>query len=294
MDQAHIEDHIDDLLEQYLLLLHEYTSLREELTTLQTGMYQNIARANFSAERGVRFGQDYYDDRMQASSRLAISHKGQGQGQDQTQDWSGNQDRRSPAAATWGSGIVPSFAVINPATTVSIAEDPESHDRHPHPRPPTRSHPEAEDSAAQNAAKSSPTASSKVDVDAQPGKDTEATTTTTGGNTGIIISISPPAAKKSGVKAAPQRPNDPLRWFGLLTPAPLRHAQTQSLRAVEHVIPRLASVNAEMAAVEIEVRRARKRRAKAEAAAGRLAQLAGPEQERRPGMEAVTARDVCA
>ncbi|KAI1167551.1 hypothetical protein F5B18DRAFT_602158 [Nemania serpens] len=272
------QDHIDDLLEQYLLLLHEYTSLREELTTLQTGMYQNIARANFAAERGARFGQDCYDDRMQASSRLAISHKRL----DQTQDWSESQDRRNPAAIR--SGIVPSFAVVDPAT-VSMAEDSESHD--PHSRPPARlPHPGAEaeaDSVEQKAAKS-PTASSQVDVDARSGKDTE---TTIGGNT----DISPPTAKSG--KIAPQRPSDPLRWFGLLTPAPLRYAQTQSLRAVEHVIPRLASVSAEMAEVEIEVRRARKRRAKAEAAASRLSQHTGQEQERRPGMEAVAASDVC-
>lgn len=276
------QDHIDDLLEQYLLLLHEYTSLREELTTLQTGMYQNIARANFAAERGVRFGQDYYDDRMQASSRLAISYKSQGQ----TQDWSESQDRRNPPAAVRG-GIVPSFIVINPAS-VSIAEDPESHDPHSHSHPPARSHPEAEaeaPSAEQSVAKS-PTASSQVDVDAQRGKDTE-------GTIDWDTDISPPTAKTGKGKAAPQRPNDPLRWFGLLTPAPLRRAQTQSLRAVEHVIPRLASVNAEMAEVEIEVRRARKRRAKAEAAASRLSQQTGQEQERRPVMEAVTASDIC-
>jgi hypothetical protein len=35
-------------------------------------VYQNISRANFSAERGMRYGQDYYDDRMQASSRVSI------------------------------------------------------------------------------------------------------------------------------------------------------------------------------------------------------------------------------
>ncbi|KAI1376712.1 hypothetical protein F4677DRAFT_71363 [Hypoxylon crocopeplum] len=66
-------DHVDKLLERYLHLLHEYTTLREQLNGLQTGIYQNIARANFAAERGMRFGQDYYDDRMQASRRVAIT-----------------------------------------------------------------------------------------------------------------------------------------------------------------------------------------------------------------------------
>ncbi|XDG00638.1 hypothetical protein ABKA04_000253 [Annulohypoxylon sp. FPYF3050] len=66
-------DHIDHLLERYLHLLHEYTTLRDQLSSLQTGMYQNIARANFAAERGLRFGQDYYDERMQASRTILIT-----------------------------------------------------------------------------------------------------------------------------------------------------------------------------------------------------------------------------
>ncbi|KAL7626806.1 hypothetical protein AAE478_003580 [Parahypoxylon ruwenzoriense] len=66
-------DHIDKLLERYLHLLHQYTSLREQLSGLQTGMYQDIARANFAAERGMRFGQDHYDERMQASRRVSIT-----------------------------------------------------------------------------------------------------------------------------------------------------------------------------------------------------------------------------
>ncbi|KAI1655112.1 hypothetical protein F4813DRAFT_392101 [Daldinia decipiens] len=66
-------DRIDNLLERYLHLLHQYTTLREQLSSLQTGIYQNIARANFAAERGMRFGQDYYDERMQASRKVAIT-----------------------------------------------------------------------------------------------------------------------------------------------------------------------------------------------------------------------------
>lgn len=65
---------------------------------------------------------------------------------------------------------------------------------------------------------------------------------------------------------------NPIHWFGLFAPMPLRTAQTQSIQAVEEIIPRLVSVNAEMLNVEIEVRRARKRRAKSEAAAAAAAE----------------------
>lgn len=71
--------------------------------------------------------------------------------------------------------------------------------------------------------------------------------------------------------------NDPLRWFGILTPAPLREAQKEAAKMVEDVIPRLASLDAEMAAIELSVRRARKKRGKAGAAAARKAEV---EQQR--------------
>ncbi len=64
---------IDALLERYLRLLHEYAVLRERLNGLQTGIYQDIARANFSAERGVRYGPDHYDERMRASRRVVVA-----------------------------------------------------------------------------------------------------------------------------------------------------------------------------------------------------------------------------
>ncbi|EEU43278.1 uncharacterized protein NECHADRAFT_83856 [Fusarium vanettenii 77-13-4] len=69
MDQ---QQHIDALLERYLGLLDEYTQLRKSLSQLQSNVYQNIARANFAGERGMRYGQDHYDERMQAIRLLDI------------------------------------------------------------------------------------------------------------------------------------------------------------------------------------------------------------------------------
>lgn len=72
MDPVIVPD-IDALLERYLVLLDEYTSLRAELSRLQTATFHHLARANFAAERGVRFGQDYYDERMQAGRRVVMA-----------------------------------------------------------------------------------------------------------------------------------------------------------------------------------------------------------------------------
>ncbi len=191
-------DAIDTLLERYLILVHEYTELRAQLTALQVGMYQNIARANFAAERGMRYGQDFYDQRMQALRRLEI-------------------------------GTLPSnaFAVKRLDQEASVSQEPE---------------PDAEEGATE-------------------GKDQESST-----------------ASVANLK-------DPLRWFGLLTPMPLRQAQGQSVQAIEEVIPKLVSVNAEMAQVEIEVRRARKKRAKAEAAEKKIVSYEREQPQLQPQQE---------
>lgn len=176
------QQHIDELLERYLGLLNEYTVLRQSLSQLQSGVYQNIARANFSGERGMRYGQDHYDERMQAARRLAIGVDGK---------------------------LQPTFTVVD-----ALVEEPEE--------PKNETSEETEKQSDENDEK--------------------------------------PAPKKNKNK-------NPLHWFGLFAPMPLRTAQTQSIQAVEDIIPRLVSINAEMLNLEIEVRRVRKRRAKAEAAA---------------------------
>ena len=174
------QQHIDQLLERYLSLLDEYTQLRQKLSQIQSVVYQNIARANFSGERGMRYGQDHYDERMQATRLLSI-----------------NQDD-SPS---------PDFSIYN-----FIDEDEEE----------------------------------ELERD---GSKTE---------------------EKKPKEKKRNRNKNPLHWFGLFAPMPLRTAQAQSAQAVEEIIPRLVSVNAEMLETEIEVRRARKRRAKAEAAEKRI------------------------
>lgn len=66
---------VDALLERYLALLDEYTSLRAELSRLQAATFQHLARANFAAERGARYGADAYDDRMQALRTVVIGEE---------------------------------------------------------------------------------------------------------------------------------------------------------------------------------------------------------------------------
>ncbi|UPK93186.1 hypothetical protein LCI18_004121 [Fusarium solani-melongenae] len=183
MDQ---QQHIDALLERYLGLLDEYTQLRKSLSQIQSNVYQNIARANFAGERGMRYGQDHYDERMQAIRLLEI-----------------DVDEKE----------IPSFSIID-----APIEEPE-----------------------------------KEEKVATEGNDGESEDKAEGDST------------KESTQKKPKKNRNPLHWYGIFAPMPLRTAQTQSVQAVEKIIPRLVSVNAEMLSVEIEVRRARKRRAKAAA-----------------------------
>lgn len=181
------QQHIDHLLERYLTLLNEYTQLRKELSKLQADVYHNIARANFSGERGMRYGQDHYDDRMRATRRVVIEKNDSDVSVFTVRDTSEEEGASVESQQT----EVPEKAAENCDDDTNSAENEDG--------------PE----------------------------------------------------KKSNKR-------DPLRWFGILTPMALRAAQSQSIKAVDDIIPRLVSVNAEMQHVEIEVRRARKKRAKAE------------------------------
>ncbi|EFQ28503.1 hypothetical protein CGRA01v4_07309 [Colletotrichum graminicola] len=209
-------DHIDSLLERYLVLLDKYTVLRERLGKAQAGMYQNIARANFSAERGIRYGPDYYDERMQALRVLDVSADGRG---------------------------VPRFEIVKSADAVTLSK-----------------------TAAVEAEAETREARGQEDKGRVPGGVDEAPhdesdTTSADGGKGETQAEEDVRTKKHRKTS-----KDPLRWFGILAPLPLRQAQMLSVQAVQDIIPQLASVDAEMKDVEIEVRRARKRRAKAEAA----------------------------
>ncbi|KAI0202201.1 hypothetical protein F4808DRAFT_82444 [Astrocystis sublimbata] len=285
------DNHIDNLLERYLHLLHEYTSLREELTTLQNGMYQNIARANFAAERGMRFGQDNYDDRMQASRRLYISYGTADHGREQTQDPGEIRNIKESDAVT------PTFTVINPADAVGVAKltaaisminvNPTSSRSSPPP--------EAENQAGLEEQQATKTADADAEKAGRESTVLPQSQTERDANT-IKSEERPetdsPTSTKGG-ETKRRKSDDPVRWFGLLTPLALRQAQAQSIRAIEHVVPRLASVSAEMADVEIEVRRARKRRAKAAAASTRLPQTHAQTRELKTATESGAPSDVC-
>ena len=64
-------DKLDDLFEKYLTLLDQYQKARQELSEHLSSGFLHLAQANRSVSAGRRFGQDYYDERMQASRRIS-------------------------------------------------------------------------------------------------------------------------------------------------------------------------------------------------------------------------------
>ncbi|KAL8839584.1 MAG: hypothetical protein Q9170_001688 [Blastenia crenularia] len=68
-----LRDSLDVLLERYLHRLHEYQSLQQNLAGELSSGYFSLAQANFSNPNRMRYGQDCYDERMQALTRLNIS-----------------------------------------------------------------------------------------------------------------------------------------------------------------------------------------------------------------------------
>ncbi|POS87762.1 hypothetical protein EPUL_001070, partial [Erysiphe pulchra] len=189
MKEDNLSDDIENLLAQYLDLVDEYDLLRRRLYMLQISARQNLARANFSAARGIKYGEELYDSRIQALRLCRVTvdaEKGKRKFTVLTKDTSRGKS--------------------DPTVASEVKE-------------------RALDDLSQE---------KKISGDGQTTEDTART-----------------------IK------NDPIRMFGILTPASLRLVQTDSIKMV-NIIPRLVELDAELAQIEIEIRRLRKRRTKAE------------------------------
>ncbi|KAL2188927.1 hypothetical protein L209DRAFT_251991 [Thermothelomyces heterothallicus CBS 203.75] len=302
---------IDALLARYLALLDEYAALRTRLGDLQAAVFRDLARANFAAERGVRYyGRDYYDERMQAVRRVRVRMpvpvpvpvpaqtqarargSGGGAGGGEEGRSSGDLDLEDNRAVTNGSANGAERAEA--AATAGLGGE--------------------EGARAVNGASGG---------EGEGGREEEGGGEKGGGWTGPVFSVEvypPPGGEREDSESTVKRPGQEesgpngkgasglvekeagkgeadgdgdgdgegdkyeKRWGGggstitatatATTTTTTRQAQSHSIKAVEEIIPRLATLSAEMAGVELEVRRARKRRARAEKAEEkRLAEL---------------------
>ncbi|EUC41274.1 hypothetical protein COCMIDRAFT_40530 [Bipolaris oryzae ATCC 44560] len=73
-DKDDLLDHLDDLLERYLHTLHEYQQVMQQLSKQLSNGYMSLAQANFhNSSSAIRYGQDCYDERMQAIRKFHVS-----------------------------------------------------------------------------------------------------------------------------------------------------------------------------------------------------------------------------
>lgn len=258
-DSSKLSEEIDQLLEHYLELLDQYTALRSQLSSVQSSVsqstssfgtshieysgkvHQHIARANFLAERGIRYGPDFYDARMQATRVCTVTVP---RPDGDTSTTAGTQqERRAEGEPTLddverNTAATPTAELKEGTTSTAAGQYSE----------------EEKGKTAGTAYFAISAVNKKVQE-----KDK------VGGASG--------AGTKDPETTKPV-PKDPLRMFGLLTPPSLRLAQNDSVKSIENIIPKLVSVDAEMKEVEIRIRRARKWKVKAETQEGKATENA--------------------
>jgi hypothetical protein len=68
-----LRDQLDALWEIHLTLLDSYHQAQQQIARHFSSGFFNLAQATFRSTTRVRYGQEYYDDRMQATTRFEAS-----------------------------------------------------------------------------------------------------------------------------------------------------------------------------------------------------------------------------
>ncbi|KAF1913531.1 hypothetical protein BDU57DRAFT_540941 [Ampelomyces quisqualis] len=71
-DKDALVTRLDELLEKYLHTLDQYQKTREQLSRQLSSGYMSLAQANFQNRSATHYGQDSYDERMQAARKVVI------------------------------------------------------------------------------------------------------------------------------------------------------------------------------------------------------------------------------
>lgn len=68
-----LRDQLDTLWEKHLTLLDSYHQAQQQIARHFSSGFFDLAQATFKSTTRVRYGQEYYDDRMQATTRFEAS-----------------------------------------------------------------------------------------------------------------------------------------------------------------------------------------------------------------------------
>ncbi|KAL1630568.1 hypothetical protein SLS54_000439 [Diplodia seriata] len=229
-----LEATLDELLKRYLLLLDQYSQARQQLSSELSSGYLSLAQANFNPSSRIRYGQDFYDERMQALRRVTTEET--------------------------DSKLYRSIRLLDPPNEPTVDEKKMKNAAAPTGKNSEGMDRRATDDVAVSVAqlglddevkkKSGPR-------EAQPGSKASESHTNDAKSDGNKKENSDEVQAK---EAASRKPpvDDPIRWFGILVPPALRNAQGRFIQAVEGPVPELVDLAAEMRELEIEIGRARK------------------------------------
>lgn len=220
---------LDSLLETYLELLDEHTTLRKQLSKQFSEGFFCLARANHlsgSLGNGRRYGEEGYDERMKAQRRIVYSMEVSRDGEDV--DNTGSEDTVASQEAEKKHQVAaqPSYRVSIQKMKDARPDQTSTADSEQPNRVEGLQNSSTRDSAAAPASSSSPT---------QPKSSAE---------------------PQKNVKSPPSN-RDPLNWYGILTPPPLRKAQDSFVSAVETSIPQLLGTSASMYDLECQITKLR-------------------------------------
>ncbi|KAL1640584.1 hypothetical protein SLS58_006779 [Diplodia intermedia] len=218
-----LEATLDELLKRYLLLLDQYSQARQQLSSELSSGYLSLAQANFNPSSRIRYGQDFYDERMQALRRVSIRLL------DPPNEPTVDEKKTKNAATRTGKNNEGMDRHTTDDFAVSVAQlsldDEVKKKSGPH--------------------------------EAQPGSEASESHTNDAKSDGNKKENSDEVQEKEAASRKP-RVDDPIRWFGILVPPALRNAQGRFIQAVEGPVPKLVDLAAEMRELEIEIGRARK------------------------------------
>ena len=221
---------LDNLLETYLELLDEYTTLRTQLSKQFSDGFFALARANHMSANlgsGRRYGEEGYDERMKAQRRIVYSVEDSRLGHERNGTDIEDVDSHSEAEKKPQVAAQPGCRIsIQKTKDIAVLDKTST------------SHPENE-SVAGESSTSAHTADSAHRP--PPSAKSESSSETT-----AKVEAKPPPSDR-----------DPLKWYGILIPLPLRQAQASFIPAVETSIPELLNVCAAMHELEIRVTKLR-------------------------------------
>ncbi|EZF35399.1 hypothetical protein TMEN_9252 [Trichophyton mentagrophytes] len=215
--EAEVVQAIDELLERYLHLLDEQQKLQEDIGKQFASGFFSLARANHACPPGRRYGEDYYDERMKAIRQVYVETEDKPELLMKTSRLTDDTREITTTASEGGLHASLDESAAPAFKIVTIETKPDS-------------------SRDKDAKEGTDKPSEDKDEDhAQTSTETETKEAST------------------KTKSKSKTTSNPLHWFGILVPPPLRNAQEAFVGAVAGPIPTLAGVVSEMREVEHKV-----------------------------------------